>query len=136
MSKKISRIYYLFIWVVLIAPSVVFAVWVPGQSIVPCGTGTTGACNFDGFIRLINNLLDFFIWASAPIAMIVFAWIGWTFIVEGDKSGARSGANKRLVALLKGIFLILSAWLIVKLILSMLVRPDLLQDIPIGDLNS
>lgn len=116
MTKKIlSKIYYLGLWGILVAPAVVKA-WVPGKSIVPACENNI--CNFDDLITLIDNLLDVFIWLTIPISTILFALIGWTFIVESDKASARSEAKRKLMTLMKGVFLVLGSWLIVKVILS------------------
>ena len=128
MKKILSKIYYLGLWTILFAPSVVLAAWRPGMPIVPeCSdmissngsvTYGNGPCGFNDLIILINNLLDVFIWLTVPIATILFAWIGWIFITESDKAGARNQAKAKLAALLKGMFLVLAAWLIVKVIVS------------------
>ena len=119
MIHKLLKIYYLMLWIVLFSPLLARA-WAPGQPFVPdCARSTDiDGCGFDGFIILINNLLSIFIWLAIPISTLLFAWIGWDFIVSGDKSGARTNAKKRLTALLKGLFFILAPWLIIKLIVS------------------
>lgn len=114
MKKHLSKIYSLVLWGILISPSLVRA-WSPGQALVPnCG----GPCGFSDAITLINNLLDFFIYLAIPISVILFAWVGWTYISEGGNSGKRAEANARMVALGKGVFFTMAAWLIVKTILT------------------
>jgi len=109
----------------LFGPSIVSA-WNPNQPIVPdCahsvyvpGSATSPGCHFNDLIILINNLLDVFIWLSIPIATILFAWIGFDFIVNGDKSSAISEAKRKLGSLIKGLFWILASWLVIKVIIS------------------
>ncbi|MCG2695308.1 hypothetical protein L6261_04510 [Candidatus Parcubacteria bacterium] len=101
---------------VVIFPNKVFS-----AGLVP-DCGDVYACNFCDFIQLINNIINFFIFLSVPISVIIFAWIGWTLIVEGNKSSAISSAKDRFGALLKGLFLMLSAWLIVTTITTMLLK--------------
>jgi|SRR3989344_6841303 len=116
--KYLSKIYYLTVWAVLFVPALVKA-WSPGDPVVPCGTSiNTDACEFSHIIKLIDNILDIFIWLAVPVATVLFAWIGWIFIYSGDKSGARNDAKKKLILLMKGMFFILASWLIIKLITS------------------
>ena len=124
-KKILSKIYYLSLWAILFSPLVAFA-WKPGDSIVPeCNTVSSngsitydGMCHFPDLITLIDNLLDVFIWATVPLATILFAWIGWIFVTESDKAGARNKAKAKLMSLLKGMFFVLAAWVIVKVIVS------------------
>lgn len=117
-----GRIYYLILWTILFAPSFVLADgWNPGDPIVPCdglSSDLRGKCDFNASIQLIDNLLNFFIWVSVPISILVFAYIGWLYMTSGDKPEERGKANDILMALLKGLFYILASWLIVKTIIS------------------
>lgn len=126
LKKNFSKIYFLTLWVILFGPSTVLA-WNPTQSIVPnCAHSVaydpsstiSPGCHFNDLIILINNLLDVFIWLSIPIATILFAWIGFDFIVDGDKSSALSEAKRKLMSLIKGLFWILAPWLVIKVIIS------------------
>lgn len=119
--KKLTKIYYLLLWTILITPSVVLA-WSPNEPIVPT-CGDTG-CHFYDLVALINNLLSFFIWIAVPISILVFAYIGWLYMTSGDNAGKRSDANKMFVALGKGLLLVLAAWLIVSTIMNGLGAED------------
>lgn len=120
-KKYLTKIYYLGLWGVLALPGIARA-WSPGQPLVPpCArteNPTPGGCHFDDIIILIDNLLDAFIWVTIPVATILFAYIGWILITESDKSSARSDAKNKIIALGKGMFLVLAAWLIVKVIVG------------------
>jgi len=124
MKFNLTKIYYLFLGFILFVPSLTQAAWSWGDNIVPCKDD----CNFNYIIKLIDNILNFFILLSIPMATLVFAWVGWTFIVNGDNSSKREGAKKALFSLLTGLFFVLGAWLIVKLIVSGLVKDTFIQD--------
>ncbi|OGD66903.1 hypothetical protein A2442_03405 [Candidatus Campbellbacteria bacterium RIFOXYC2_FULL_35_25] len=120
MQKKLHKIIALLTPSLFIFYPVMALAWAPGSPITPtCGPG---GCHFTDLITLFDNLLDVFIWFTIPIATILFIWIGWIFIYEGNKSGARTEAKKKLGSLLKGLIFILTPWLIVKLIVSGLVN--------------
>ena len=120
---KLSKIYYLTLWTILFAPSLVKA-WVPGEPIVPpCArvdyvSESGPGCGFADIMTLIDTLLSVVIWLAVPISTVLFAWIGWDFITQGDKASARSSAKTRLTTLLKGMFFILAPVLIIKMIVS------------------
>ncbi|MBU1557797.1 hypothetical protein KKC45_02440 [Patescibacteria group bacterium] len=119
---KLQKIYYLTLWAVLFAPSLVLAGWTPGEPIVPeCAVVATDinkdGCHFTDLITLIDNLLYVFIWIAIPVSTLLFAWIGWTLIVS-DKASAKSEARRKLTTLLRGLFFVLAPWIIVKLIVS------------------
>lgn len=124
-KRNIEKIKYFFILGTILIPSFVKA-WTPGEPIVPdCArAGNDVVCGFSGLLELVSNVLDVFIWIAAPIATIIFAWIGWTFIVDSDKSSARSEAKKRFMSLVKGVFFILAAWVIIDLIVNSLIDPS------------
>ncbi|OGD69272.1 hypothetical protein A2996_01500 [Candidatus Campbellbacteria bacterium RIFCSPLOWO2_01_FULL_34_15] len=132
MRISLSKIYSLGLWGILSIP-VLAKAWSPlNPSIVPNCARTQSAspdgCHWSDLIILMDTILDVFIWLSIPIATILFAWIGWTLIVEGNKSSAVSAARGRIVSLIKGMFFILASWLIVKLIVSVLAKPEYYQD--------
>lgn len=103
---------------IIFFPNLLFA-----AGLVP-DCGTTYTCNFCDIIQLINNVLEFFVMLSIPISMVIFAWIGWDFIVIENKPEAISNAKKRLMSLIIGLFFLLAPWLIINLIMSSLLNEN------------
>lgn len=79
-------------------------------------------CNFDDFMHLINNIINFILFGLAiPIAGIMFAYAGFTLITAGgDNSGARTKAKGIFFSAAVGLTLAFVAYIIVKFILKTL----------------
>lgn len=76
-------------------------------------------CNFNEFINTIRYLINWMIYISFPIVIVVFAWAGLLFMSanEGNISKAKGIFNKVII----GYAFMLGAWLIVHTILKLLV---------------
>lgn len=97
-------------------------------SLVKCGISTPGApvpldkqCNFIDLMNLVQNTLNFIIYQLAtPIAVFMFAFAGFKLVTsQGDKN-AEKLAKKIFTNTLIGYAVMLSAFLIMKLIFSFL----------------
>ncbi|OGC83012.1 hypothetical protein A3D68_01310 [Candidatus Adlerbacteria bacterium RIFCSPHIGHO2_02_FULL_52_17] len=94
---------------------------IPSGGLVTC-TGIN--CNLCDFGQLIQNIINFLIGLSIPIAVVMFAWAGILYFT--------SAGNKTNVTRAKGIFktvfigfiLALTGWLVVQTVLSVLVKQD------------
>lgn len=94
---------------------------ISNSSIISCYNN----CGFDDVLRTINNLITFLITVLfVPIVVIMFMYAGFRYLMA-------QGDPKKLVdlkSLIKhialGMILILSAWLIVKVILTVLVKDE------------
>jgi len=81
-------------------------------------------CNICTFGQLIQNIINFLIGLSIPIAVVMFAWAGILYFT--------SAGNKTNITKAKGIFrnvfigfmLALTGWLVVQTVLSVLVKQD------------
>jgi hypothetical protein len=129
MFKKIAVL--IFISVMFFAPSAV-PVFAQGN-LIPCNgvvdvthEGVTPGtervpnieCGFPELMKLINNLITFLLfYIATPIAAIVFAYAGWTFMTSGGDEKGRSKAKGMFVKVLLGYILALAAWLLVKTIM-------------------
>lgn len=80
-------------------------------SLIPC----EDKCDLASVFALLNNLIDFLIKVILfPVAIIMFVYAGYTYIVHSDSAGKRVQAKKMIKHLILGMVLILTAWLIVK----------------------
>ena len=86
---------------------------VPGQcSSCPCGVG--------GALQFVQNLMNFMI-ALAVIFMTLFiVWAGFLFIMSATNPESRSKARSMLINAFIGLFIVLSAWLIVDFVMKQL----------------
>lgn len=98
--------------------------------LVPCGYNLSGVtdfltatnCNLCSFGQLIQNIINFLIGISFPIAAVMFMWAGILyFTANGDTQRIQRG--KRIFKdVLIGFLIALSGWLIVQTALSLLVN--------------
>jgi hypothetical protein len=85
--------------------------------IVPCDGTTAKPCDFDAFIKLLNNIITWILSIATTIFAISFIYGGFLYVTSGDKPGNRDKAKDILWSTLKGFVIILVAWLIVYTIL-------------------
>ena len=108
---------------VLVVP--VFALAQNG--LIPCGTEVddkglvTNPCGFKDFLALINNVIGFiFQYLILPIAAILFAFAGFKLVFSGGSTEARGTAKKVFTNTAIGLIIALSAFLIIRTLLSIL----------------
>ncbi len=90
-------------------------------SIIPC----TNKCTFADAFRLINNFMTFFIKIILiPIFIIIIMYAGYKYLMAGANAGAKADIKKMLGNIVKGIIIILCAWLIVHTIMTTLLNDD------------
>lgn len=87
---------------------VLIPVLVSAANIVPC----TNDCDFDGLMKLVNNIINWIIMISFPVAAGVFAWAGFKLMTTGI-SDERNKAKDMFWKVFWGFIAILSAWIIV-----------------------
>lgn len=106
--KKITPILFAFS-----APVATFA-----AGLVPCGgPSDSHMCNFNDIVTLFNIVINFFVIKMLmPIAIVLFVWVGITYMTSGSAAGTKM-AKERFMALAKGVLFILGAWLIVKVVM-------------------
>jgi len=120
---------YFFIFLVLILPLTTFA-----APIVPCGIDGNNdtyvfngvshkysdKCGFDHLIIGINNIINFLLMITGSIAALVFAAAGFMVLTAGSNEGQVTKAKEMSWSVVKGFALMISAWLLVKLVLTAL----------------
>jgi hypothetical protein len=88
-----------------------------GSEIIPC----TNKCDAESVFELINNAIKFFFnYLLIPIIVIMLVYAGWTYISAQGNPGKKIKLANLLWHIVAGIFLILGAWLIVRVILDAL----------------
>ncbi|MBI2045908.1 MAG: hypothetical protein HYT28_00575 [Parcubacteria group bacterium] len=103
-----------FLMMIVLAP-VFFA---SAASLVPCGGSGEKACELGDFFVLINNIINFLLFSIAtPLAALSFAVAGWMYLTAGGDTGKIKSAHDIFKNVAIGFIIVLSAWLIVKVIL-------------------
>ncbi len=104
---------------VLVIP--VFALAQDPGNLIPCGREGQASCDFNGFMKLINNVIYFVLFYLAmPIAAVMFAYAGFLLVTSGGNTESRSSAKKIFTDALIGFIIAVAAFLIINTILSLL----------------
>ena len=85
----------------------------------------TDECDYKQLIILAQTVIKFLIFdLAAPIAAIMFAYAGFTYVTNGGNESKIKQAHEMFLYVFWGIIIALSAWLVVNFILSFLVDPN------------
>ena len=114
--------------VICLVPTITLA-QEPVQKFIPCD-GVVEQCDFNKLMELIQNVLNYIVAISFPLAAAVFAYAGFKMMVAGDNANARTEAKKIFMKVAIGFAVILAAWLIVFTILNNLLEPGKI-DVPL-----
>ncbi len=99
------------------------------SGLVPCGISPVPGgpvpleqqCDFIDLMNGVQNVLNFIIYQLAtPIAVLMFAYAGFKLVWSQGDTGAEKEARKIFTNTLIGYAVMLSAYLIIKLIFSLL----------------
>ncbi|MCX6760801.1 MAG: pilin [Candidatus Nealsonbacteria bacterium] len=117
--KKLLPVLFVALFFLFSANSVLAATTCGGP-IVPCGgmDGTTpqSACKFCHLFVLFNNLIQFLLLCIVPpIAVAGIVLAGVYFIFSGGNPGSIQKAKDIIRAVLIGLFIVFTAWLLVNL---------------------
>ena len=112
----------IFILLVLTTPVLSFAAIVPCTNTPDAAGKITDPCDFNAFMELINNVIDFMLLNLAlPIAAIMFAYAGFLMVTAGESaSEARTKAKGIFGNVVMGLVIALACWIIVHSILKIL----------------
>lgn len=92
--------------------------------IIPnCGdtAGKYPACGYNDLLQLVNNIINWIIIVSIPVAAGVFAWAGFKFMTTGIVD-ERTAAKAMIWKVFIGLVFILAAWIIVGTIIKALLK--------------
>jgi hypothetical protein len=84
--------------------------------IVPCD-GVFEVCTFSHLFKLAENLIKFVVtYLAAPVAAIMFVWAGIILMFDRGSGSKATTAKNIFTNTVKGLVLVLAAYLIVKVI--------------------
>lgn len=90
------------------------------SGLIPCDNVTV-KCDFNAFAAMINKIIDWFIGISITVATITFIIAGAKMLMNPESDSKREAAKEMFKKTVIGLFIILTAWLIVNTIVSTLV---------------
>lgn len=94
------------------------------STIIPC----TDKCTFSDVFRLLNNVIKFFFKVLLiPIFVVLLMFAGFKYITAQGNSSKIADLKKMLLGVIKGVVLILCAWLIVRTIMNTLLNDNFKQ---------
>lgn len=98
-------------------------------ALVPCGSIDESApCTFCHFFQLIQNVYNFLVFYIVPPLAIAFVAVGgFIWFTSGGSQGRAQMAMKILQAVLIGLIVAYTSWLIVNFIITLLARTDIEQ---------
>jgi hypothetical protein len=121
-NKKIAKILPMILCVLILTP--VFAL--AQQTLIPC----TNDCDFNDLLKLVNNIIEWIVFISTPVAAGVFAWAGFTYMTTGVVD-ERTKAKNMIQKVFLGFVFILAAWLLVSTILNALLADEFKNAVPV-----
>jgi len=125
-NKKIKKIIPVLILFVLLIP--VFVNAADSDPIIPdCSPN----CGYQDLLKLVNNIINWIIMISVPVAAGVFAWAGFVLMTSRDNAGKRSEAKEMIQKVFIGFVIILSAWIIVNTITNTLLKDSFRDAVPV-----
>jgi hypothetical protein len=81
------------------------------------------SCNFAALIDMINRVINYLIIIATALSAIAFAYAGWLYLTAGDNSGQVSKARTIFMDVAIGFVIILSGWLLFRLIADKFLSP-------------
>ena len=111
-AKKLQKLLPFLVLFIVFTPILV------GAQIIP---NCSPNCGYDDLLKLVNNIIDWIIKISVPVAAGVFAWAGIKYMTTGV-SDQKAAAKSMLQKVFIGFVFILAAWIIVSTILNALLR--------------
>lgn len=86
------------------------------DAIIPCRGGD---CTFQSLIKLIDNIIDYFLlYLVMPLCIVAFSYSGFLFMTAGGNAGKRTQAAGVFRKVAIGLMIVLGAWVLVQAVLS------------------
>jgi hypothetical protein len=94
-----------------------------GEGLIPCDGPT---CGINDVMILLNNLMNFFFHTVLlPLFVVMVLYLGYSYIAAQGKPGQHAKLGSMAMHMVGGLVLMLCAWLIVKIILTILGYSDI-----------
>jgi hypothetical protein len=101
-------------------------------NLIPCtntpGTGgvvpASDVCDFNALMQLVSNALKFLVELALPLATITIIYAGFLYLTTAV-SDQKSKAKTMLINVVIGFAVLLAAFVIVRTIINVLLRPEI-----------
>ena len=109
----------------------VIPAWIPCNGVVdanPSGglqASQNHACTFQDLVNGSKAFANEIVQIGLIVAPLILAYVGWLFITSGDNPDNRNTAKKIGWNVVKGLAMMMLAWVVVNLILTALLKPNI-----------
>ncbi len=100
-----------------------------------CTSGAAGECGFGDLMAAVNKVINFGILLALSFSVVVLAIAGGKIMISADNANKRTEAKEMFYKVAWGIFFMLGAFLIVKLIATALLSDAVLQSVPLENIK-
>lgn len=116
---------FILVSIFMFSPFVVLAQGGPTGLVYECyNNGVYGNCTYQDLLNAVRNVTNQLTVYVLAFTVVPIAYAGYLFMTSGDNAGNRTKAKAMLYKVAIGIFVMLSAWLIVSLIANALLNPS------------
>ena len=91
------------------------------------GSSNNRECSFADLVELAQAVADQLVKLGLIATPLIFAYAGGILLFQGDQPGKRDKARKIFLNVFIGLGIMMGAWLVVKLVLTALVSPAILN---------
>lgn len=91
----------------------------------PLVNGKAGECKFDDLIKAVINITNTGTALAIGFSVIVIAYAGFRYMNAGGNASERSKASGMLYKVVIGIFIIIIAWALVRLVTTALLKDEI-----------
>jgi amino acid transporter len=91
-----------------------------GSRLVECAGQGPFDCKFEDLVKTGETILEFLVQLGTVIAVIVISYAGFMYMTAGDNSGKVKKAHELIWYTTIGFLIVISAWLLVRVLLNTL----------------
>lgn len=89
---------------------------------IGAGIGNSTSCQACNLAQLVQNIINFCIGLSIPIAAVLFAWAGILYFTSGANPTNKETAKKIFSSALIGFLIAITSWLVINTLLHVLLK--------------
>jgi|SRR3989344_2151126 len=94
------------------------------EGLVPCGRPGTPACeSWDQFYQLIENVMNFLLTISIPLAVVVIIYGGFLFMTSGGSEQRVTKGKQAMLSAAIGLAIVFGSYIIITTVLRAIKGP-------------
>ena len=122
-NKKTYFYFGCFGFLMIVFLLLLFAAPASAAGLVPCGTtANPRMCTVCDFFKLIQNIINFFLFVSVPLVTLAAIYIAFLFMFSGGSPKRIEDAKSKLWLVVWGIFWIFGSWLVLNTVLNIVAK--------------